>query len=51
MHAKYRSENLMWSEYFENIGVDGILLDWILRKQRVWNGFIWLKKGASGGLL
>jgi hypothetical protein len=36
----------------QDIGIDGrIILKWILRKQRVWTGFIWLRTGTTGRLL
>jgi hypothetical protein len=41
-------------DHLENLGVDGtIILEWILEKYvgRVWNGFIWLWIGTSGGIL
>jgi hypothetical protein len=41
-------------DHSEDLGVDGkILLQWILGKYggKVWNGFIWLRIGTSGGLL
>jgi hypothetical protein len=38
--------------YLENIGVDGIILTWVLKK---WNGdrdwFVWIRIGTVGGLL
>jgi hypothetical protein len=47
-------ENLMGRYRLEDMGVvEKIILEWILGKQggKVWTGFIWLKKGTSGGLL
>jgi hypothetical protein len=37
----------------ENLGVDGKILEWVLGKWggKLGNGFIWLRKGTSGGLL
>jgi hypothetical protein len=48
---------LYWSEnkgrdQSEDLGVDGkIILEWILEKKdgKMWPGFIWLRKGTSGG--
>ena len=41
-------------ENLEALGVDGrILLKWILQKSvgRAWTGLLWLRIGASGGLV
>jgi hypothetical protein len=38
----------------EDVGVDGrIILKWIWEKygENMWTGFIWLRRGTSGGLL
>jgi len=47
-------EDLKGRNHVEDLGVDGkVMLGWILRTQseEVWTGFIWLRIGASGGLL
>jgi hypothetical protein len=46
-------ENPEGKNHFEDLDVDGRLLEWILYKQvgRVWTGFIWLRIGTSVGLL
>jgi len=46
--------NLNERDYLENLDVDGrIIVKYILKKYggRVWTGFVWLGKGASGALL
>jgi len=48
------SENLKVRDHSEDLSIDGnIMLECILGKQggKVWTGSIWLKIGASGGLL
>jgi hypothetical protein len=54
MHTKFWLESLKRRDPLEVIGIDGrIILQWILGKYvwRVWNGFIWLRKGAGGKVL
>jgi len=45
MHKNFRSKNLK--------GRDHSVLEWSLGKLRgdVWTGWIWLRRGTSGGLL
>jgi hypothetical protein len=41
-------------DHSEDLSIDGnVMLKWIFGKQgeRMWIGFIWLRIGASGGLL
>jgi hypothetical protein len=41
-------------DHLGDLDVDGrIILEWLLKKYgvSVWTGFIWPKKGSSGGLL
>jgi hypothetical protein len=54
MHTKFWLEDLKGRDHSEEQGVDErIKLKWILERQRVklWTGFIWLRTGASGGVL
>jgi hypothetical protein len=54
MHMKSNQENMKEREYWEHLCVDrSIILTWILQKcnGKVWSGFIWFRKGISGGLL
>jgi hypothetical protein len=54
MRIKFWSENLKGTDYSEDLGVDGmIILEYIVRKERgkVWIGYIWIRIGASDGLL
>jgi hypothetical protein len=47
-------QNLKGRDHLEDLGVDGkTTLQWILEEQdrKVWNGFIYLRKGSSGRLL
>jgi hypothetical protein len=41
-------ENLNGRDHVEDLGVDGMLGKY---GEKVWNGFIWLRKGASDGVL
>jgi hypothetical protein len=52
MHIKFWSENFKERD-LEAIDTERKILKWILQKQceMVWTGFIWLRKGISGGLL
>jgi hypothetical protein len=45
--------SLKGSDHLKDLGIDGMILKCILRKQggRMWTGFIWLKTGTGGGLL
>jgi hypothetical protein len=47
------SENLKGRDRSENLGVDGMISEWILGKEggKVRTGFIWLGTGTSCGLL
>jgi hypothetical protein len=40
-------------DHLEDTDRDGKISEWILEKEggRIWTGFIWLRIGASGGLL
>jgi hypothetical protein len=53
MRSELWLRNLKRKNHSEDMGVDGIILKWILEKKRVmvWTGFIWLRIGTSGGLL
>jgi hypothetical protein len=54
MCTKFWSENIKGIEHLEGTGKDGnITSEFILGKQgeKLWNGFIWLRTGAGGGLL
>jgi hypothetical protein len=54
MHTKFWSENLKERDDSEDLSAGGrIVLDWILGTygEKLWNGFIWLRLGTSGGLL
>jgi hypothetical protein len=54
MHKIFWLGNLKGRDHSEDLGVDGnIKLERLLRKQsgKVTNGCIWLRIGASGGLL
>jgi len=46
------SENLKGRNQLEVLGIDGIILKWILEKfvGKVWTGFMWLKIETGGGL-
>jgi hypothetical protein len=52
---KVRAENqLKGKDHLENLDINGRrVLKYILKKQgvRVWIGYMWLRKAASGGLL
>ena len=39
-------------DHFEDLGVNRIILKWVLKKQvgRAWTGLIWLRRGTDGGL-
>jgi len=44
----------MGTDHLEDLGVDvSIILEWIIVNQcrKLWTAFIWLRIGASGGLL
>jgi hypothetical protein len=45
MDTKYWSENVKGKNHLEDLGVEGEI------GGRVWTGFIWLRIGASDGLL
>jgi len=54
MYTKFQSERLKGKEYSKELRTDGkIILKLILDKQggKMLTGFIWLRIGASGGLL
>jgi hypothetical protein len=54
MGTKFWSENLKGRNHSEDLSVDKkMILEWILGKQngKVWTVFVWLRTGASGGLL
>jgi hypothetical protein len=51
---KVQTENLNGTDRFGDLGVDSTtILKWFLKRQgvKMWTGFMWLKKGTSGGLL
>jgi hypothetical protein len=52
VHAEFVPKNLKGRDLSEEVGVDGrSILEWILGKQsdKLLTGFIWLRKGTSGG--
>jgi hypothetical protein len=54
MRIKVWSENLKVRSHLEDLEVDGrIILEWILGKNsgKMWNRFIWFRKGTNGWLL
>jgi hypothetical protein len=55
IHTKFWLESLKGKDHhLEDLSIDErIILKWILRKQceRVWTGFIRLRRGTIGGLL
>jgi hypothetical protein len=53
MHTEYWSENLKGRDHFEDLCIDGRILEWILKKLggRVRTGFTWLRTGTSGQAL
>jgi hypothetical protein len=46
-------ENLRRRDHFEELGIDGKVLEWVLGKyvEKVWTGCIRLSIGTVGGLL
>jgi hypothetical protein len=43
---------MMGRNHLEDLGIDGTTIRMDLREKGwVWNGFIWLRKETSGGLL
>jgi hypothetical protein len=52
MRTKLWSESLKTRDQSEDLGVDEITLEWILRKQgeKTWTGLIWLRIEISSGL-
>jgi len=53
MYVKFRSVNLKGTDHMQDVGVDGIILKWILKEQgmRVWITFTWFRIRKSGGPL
>jgi len=53
MNTTFCSENWKVRDHPEDVDVDGmIILKWILEKLcwKMWDGFMWLRIGTSGGL-
>jgi hypothetical protein len=54
IHTDFWYANLKGRDHSEDVDLEGrIILEWILGKsdEKVWAGFVWLRIGASGGLL
>jgi uncharacterized protein YjcR len=54
IHKKFWTQYLKGKDHSEKLGIYvNMILDWILRKQggKMWTGWIWLRKGTSGGIL
>jgi hypothetical protein len=49
MHAEYCSENLKGRDHLAQLGVDAMLLKWIVTKYgvRMWNGYTCFMTGYS----
>jgi hypothetical protein len=47
------SGNMKGGDHLEDLGLDRIILKWILKDQTegMWTGFIWLRIGTNGRLL
>jgi hypothetical protein len=53
MRTVFWSENLKGRDHFEDLGIDGKILELSLGKygRKVWTGCIWIRIGTSGRLL
>jgi hypothetical protein len=49
IHTKIWSENLRGRDHFEDLSIDGRMLEWILQKQggNLLTGFSWLRIGTG----
>jgi hypothetical protein len=52
MHTKFLWENMKVRNQWEDLGIDGRILKWLLKEYvgRVWAGF-WIRIGTSGRIL
>jgi hypothetical protein len=53
MHTGFLSGDLMESDHLKDLGIEGIILNWIFKKLdgEVWTGVPWLRTGTGGGRL
>jgi hypothetical protein len=52
-HTRFWPGNLREKDHLEDLGVDGIILNWIFKWSdgEAWTALLWLRIGTGGGVL